>query len=138
MPEQVAVQEAGPASTTFEERHVKAGEAARHTAEKHRLAGGGVRGGEMADMGVNEIRRRQPETRAPRAGMKRRCDVEFEALCPHRVVIILAVEADDVLPYGEPLRLALDITGRGDRPVHQGAQHCNLVAELFDGKLQLL
>ena len=92
----------------------------------------------MADMVVDEIRRRQPETRAPRAGMKRRRDVEFEALRPHRVVIILAIEPDHVLPHSEPLRLALDITGRLDRPVHQGAQHRNLVAELFDGKFQLL
>src|SRR5258708_1757808 len=32
-------------------------EAARHAAEKHRLAGGVVGGGEMADMVVDEIRR---------------------------------------------------------------------------------
>ena len=60
--EEVAVQEAGPAGATFEERHVKAGEAARHAAEKHRLAGRVVGRGEMADMVVDEIRRRQPET----------------------------------------------------------------------------
>src|SRR6266478_4300393 len=120
----------------FEECHVKAREAPRYTTEEHRLAGRVVGGGEMADMVIDEIRRRQPETRAPRAGMKRRRDVEFEALRPHRVVVILAVEADHVLPHGEPLRLALDITSRRDRPVHQGAQHRNLVAELFDGKIR--
>jgi len=49
---------------------------------------------------------------------------------------MLAVEADHVLPHSEPLRLALDITRRRDRPVHQGAQHRYLVAQLFDGKLQ--
>src|SRR5262249_44817521 len=51
-------------------------------------------------MVVDEIRRRQPETRAPRARMKRRRDIEFEALRPHRVVVIIAVEADHVLPHG--------------------------------------
>ena len=49
MAEQVAVQQADPAGATFEERHVKAGEAARHAAKKHRLAGGVVGGGKMAD-----------------------------------------------------------------------------------------
>ena len=57
MAEQVAVQEAGPTGAAFEKRHVEAGEAARHAAEKHRLAGRVVGGGEMADMVVDEIRR---------------------------------------------------------------------------------
>src|SRR5690348_86720 len=92
MAEQVAVQQAGPAGATFEERHVKAGEAACHAAKKHRLAGGVVGGGKMADMVVDEIRRRQPQTRPPRTGMERRRDIELEAPRPHRVVIIVAVE----------------------------------------------
>jgi hypothetical protein len=60
MAEQVAVREAGP---VFEKCHVKAGEAARHATEKHRLAGGVVGGGEMADMVVDDSRR--PQRLAP-------------------------------------------------------------------------
>src|ERR1700731_3142054 len=59
MAEQVAIQEAGPAGAAFKERHVEAREAARYTAEEHRLAGRVVGRGEMADMVVDEIRRRQ-------------------------------------------------------------------------------
>jgi hypothetical protein len=57
MAEQVAIQQAGPAGAAFEERHIETRKAARHAAEKHRLAGGVVGGGEMANMVVDEIGR---------------------------------------------------------------------------------
>src|SRR5204862_3090659 len=60
------------------------------------------------------------------------------AFRPDRVVIILTVEPDHVVPYRETGGLALDLAGRFDRAVHQAAEHRDLVAELFDGVVELL
>ena len=58
MAQQIAIQHAGPARAAFEEGDVEAREATGHATEKHRLAGGMVGGGEMAEMVVGEVRRR--------------------------------------------------------------------------------
>ena len=95
-------------------------------------------GGEMADVVVGEVGRRQAEPGAPRAAVERGGDAELEAFRPDRVVIMVAVEPDHVLPHREPRGLALDLSGGRDRAVHQAAEHRDLVAELLHRELELL
>jgi hypothetical protein len=70
--------------------------------------------------------------------VERRRDAELEALRPDRVVIVFAVEPDDVVPYRKAGGLAFHLAAGLDRAVHQAAEHRDLVAELLDGVVELL
>src|SRR5436190_10619091 len=109
MGQEIAIEHAGPARAAFEERDVEAREAAGHTAQEHRLAGGVVGGREMADMVVGEIRRRGAQTGAPVAAVEGRRDPKLQAFRPDRVVVVFTVEPDDVVPNRETGGLAFHL-----------------------------
>ena len=65
---------------------------------KMRLGDGVAGGGEMADMVVDEVRRRVAQPLAAGARMEGRRDAELDAFLPDRVVIVRAVDAEHVVP----------------------------------------
>src|SRR5205814_5001340 len=123
MAQQIAIQHAGPTRAAFEEGYVQAREAAGHATEKHSLAGGMVGGGEMADVVKGKVRWRGAQPGAAMAAVEGRRNAELEAFRPDGVVIVLAVEPDDVVPHRETGGLALELAGGFDRPIHQAAEH---------------
>ena len=78
----------------------------------------------MADMVVDEIRRRIAQPLAAGARMEGRRDAELDAFRPDRVVIVLAVDRQHVVMHG-------GVAGRlGQRARHAAAEHADLRAEL--------
>jgi hypothetical protein len=65
-------------------------------------------------------------------------DVQLAALRPHRIVVVLAVDADHVVPLDELGRLGMLLDERGNRTADEAAHHDDAVAELLRGELQLL
>jgi hypothetical protein len=63
---------------------------------------------------------------------------ELATLLPHRVVVVGAVEADDVVPLDQARRVGPLLGQRGHRPAHEPADHDDLVAELLGRELDLL
>ena len=58
MPDEIAVQHAGPRDPALQESDLEVGEAPGHAAEKQRLADRLQRGGEMTDVVVGEVAER--------------------------------------------------------------------------------
>src|SRR5690242_19916789 len=92
----------------------------------------------MADMVIGEIRGRGAQPRAAVAAVKGGRNAELEALRPDRVVIVFAVESDDVVPHRKAGSFSLELPAGLDRAVHQAAEHGDLVAELLDRVVELL
>src|SRR3989441_5120232 len=87
---------------------------------------------------VAEVRGRVAEEDRARAVVEARRDAELAALGPHGIVIVVAVDADHVVPLDE-LRGVGMLFGEGrDRAAHEAADHHDLVAELPRRELQLL
>ena len=134
---EVGVEHARPPDAAFEEGEVQIGEAARHPAEEEALADGVAGRGEVADVVEAEIRRRVPQENRARTVVERRRQLELAALLPHRIVVVVAVDADDVEPLGVLRGLGLLLSDRRHRPSHQPADHDDLEAELRGRELQL-
>src|SRR5206468_220693 len=94
--DQLGIEAAGPGDPTFKEREAQAGETTGYAAEEGRFAHrlGGV--GEVADVVVNEVRRRVATgiTAALAVGHDR--DLELGATLPERVVVMRAVDAEGI------------------------------------------
>ena len=136
--DEVGVQDAGPPHAAFEEGEPEIGKATRHPAEEQCLAHGIAGGGEVADVVVGEVRWRQARALPAEAGVKRRRDAELRALRPERIVVVLAVEAERVVPGDEGGGLGVRGGDRVHRPLDHAAEHRHLEAELLGAVRQLL
>src|SRR5215472_12769457 len=126
MLDQIAQQLGAPASAAFEKGEVELRETTGHPAEKNRLGDGMTGGGEMADVVVDKVGRRQAQALTAAAAVEGRCDAELEAFRPDRVVVVRAVDAEHVVPHRKAARLAiLGLSGR-DGPRQVAAKHANL------------
>ena len=137
-PIEIGEERARPAHAALEEREVQLREAPRDAAEEdglgHRLAGGG----EVADVVVAEVRRRVAEQDRARAVVEARRDAQLAELRPHRVVVVLAVDGDRVVPLDELRGLRVLLDERGDGAADQAAHHHDPIAELARRELELL
>ena len=94
-------------------------------------------GGEMTDVVVDEVGRRQSQALIAARAVEGRGDPELQALRPDRVVVVLAVEGEHVVPDGEPRRIRIGRRRRRDAPRHAAAEHAHLRAELTGDVLEL-
>src|SRR3989441_3710158 len=136
--DEIGVERAGPAHAAFQEGEVQLREAPRDAAEEESLGHGLASGSEVADLAVAEVRRRVAEQDRARAVVEARRDAQLAALLPHRVVVVLAVDADRVVPLDELRRLGMLLLKRGDRAADEAAHHDDAEAELLAGELHLL
>ena len=85
----------------------------------------------MADMVVDEVRRRIAQPLAAGARMEGRRDAELDAFRPDRVVIVLAVDRQHVVMHG-------GVAGRlgHERARHAAAEHADLRAELLGDEFE--
>ena len=83
-------------------------------------------GGEMTDMVVDEVGRRQPQALVAARAVEGRRDPELLALRPDRIVVVVAVEGQDVVPNGEPRRIGVGRRDRSEAPRHAAAEHAHL------------
>ena len=137
MANQIRVQVARPSDAAFQECKLQLRKARRYSAQEqglaHRLAGSG----EMADMVVDEIGRRRPQPEPARPRMKGRRDAQFLALRPHRVVIVLAVESNGIVPTRKACRWWHFARDRLDRTPHQAGHHHHFEPQLSHRVFQL-
>src|SRR5579863_1050285 len=129
--DQVAVELTGPANAAFEKGAAQRRKAPRHAANHQRLANCLGRRREMTDMVVGKIRRRHPETRAAAGAVKGRREAQLDALRPHRIVVIFAVEPESVVRNAGAQRAAF-ARERRDGPADDAAGHDRLQAERLD------
>src|SRR6516164_2807070 len=99
MLDQIAEQLGAPAGAAFKKGEIELREAAGHTAEENRLGDGMPGRGEMADVIVDKVGRRQTQPLAAAAAVKGRSDTELDAFRPDRVVVVGAVDAEHVVPH---------------------------------------
>src|SRR5258708_31351776 len=69
--------------------------------------------------------------------MEGRRDSEFLALRPHRIVIVLAVEAEGVHPVSEARRFGPSLGGIWNRPARVARHHHRFESKLAHGKFKL-
>src|SRR5208282_5632424 len=91
--DQVAEQLRSPADAALEKRKPQFREAPGDAPQENRLGGGMAGSGEMADMIVGEIGRRQPQALVTTGTVEGRRDAQLDAFRPDRIIIIFAVEA---------------------------------------------
>src|SRR5438105_11762683 len=99
MLEQIGEQLTAPADAAFQKAEAQIGEAPGHAAEEQALSDGMPGRREMADMVEGEVRRVVAQTEAAAAGVKGRRDTKLAAPLPHRVVVVIAVEAELVIEH---------------------------------------
>src|SRR6266851_104238 len=100
MADEVGEQTARPADPAFKERKLHLRKAPHHSAEEQRLADRVCGGSEMADVVVYIVRNGGAAAPSFAMAMKARHHLELLALGPHRVVIMLAVDAKGIEPEG--------------------------------------
>ena len=95
--DEVGVERRRPRHAAFEEPEVEVGEAAGHAAEEQRLGQRVLALGEHAEVVVDVARDRRavPPARSTRSGT-RATTPSSRHFCPHRVVVVRAVEAEGV------------------------------------------
>src|SRR5262249_553198 len=138
VPDEIRVERARPAHAALQEGEVQLREAARDAAEEEAFRRGRAGRGEVTDVVVAEVRRRVPEQDRARAVVEARRDLQFAELGPHRVVVVLAVDADRVVPLDELRRVGMLLHERGNGAANETAHHDDAEAELLAGELQLL
>ncbi len=94
-------------------------------------------GGEMADVVVREIGRRQTQALTARGAVEGRCDAQFDAFRPDRVVVVVAVDAEHVVPHRKARGVGVVGGGRRHFARHVAAEHADLRAQLLGGKFEL-
>src|SRR4029453_2259413 len=99
--DEIGVKHAGPADATLQEGEVEIREAAREAPEEESLAHRVARGGEVPDVVVAEVRRRVAQENGARPVVEAGRDLELAALLPHGIVVVVAVDADHVVPLDE-------------------------------------
>src|SRR5439155_1519572 len=129
--DEIGVERACPAGAALQEREVQLGEAAGDAAEEDRLGHGLAGGGEVADVVVAEVRRRVAEQDRARAVVEARRNAQLAELLPHRLVVVLAVDGDRVIPLDELRGLRMLLDQRGDGAANEAPHHDDLVAELL-------
>ena len=135
--DQIGVEHGRPAHATLEEGEVESGKAPRHAAQEERLADRVAGGGEVTDMVVGEVGRRQAQALASEAGVEGGRDAQLDALGPELVVVVRAVEPERIVPGGESRHLGILRADRLHGARHEAAEHRDLEAQLR-GVLQLL
>src|SRR5271169_5376515 len=90
MLDQIAEQLRSPADAALEKRKPQFREAPGDATQENCLGGGMAGGGEMAEVVVGEIGRRQAQALIAAGAVEGRCYAQFDAFRPDRVVIILA------------------------------------------------
>ncbi len=138
MADEIRVEHAGPADPALEEGEVQVGESPGDPAEEERLAHGVAGGSEVADVVVAEVRRRVAQQDGPRTVVEAGRDLELPALGPHGIVVVVAVDADHVVPLDELRRIGLLLEEGRDGAPHEAPDHDHLVPELLGGELDLL
>ena len=131
MLDQVTEQLAGPAHAAFEEGEPQSREAPGHTAQEDGLGDRVAGGGEMTDMVVDEVGRRQPQALVAARAVEGRSDTELLALRPDRIVVVIAVQRQDVVPNGETPRIGVGRRHGSDAPRHTAAEHPHLRPQLL-------
>ncbi len=121
MTHQVGVQRAGPPRPAFEEPEVESRKAAGDTAEEEGLGEGFLALSDRADVVVGVVGDRSPAPKG-RRGVESGGHPQLHALGPYRVVVIIAVEAEEVGPLSQ--------SGHGAQRRALQANH--LVAQLGD------
>src|SRR5947208_6346113 len=85
----------------------------------------------MTNMVVREIGGRRPQAEATAGAMKSRCETKLDTFLPHRVVIIIAVERENVVP--DCCAAGLAVAGvRWNRPPDYASHHDCFQTELLD------
>src|SRR2546422_7258035 len=135
--DEVRVEHARPAHAALEEGEVQVREATRDAAEEDPLAHRVTGRGEVADVVEAEVRGRVAQQDRARAVVERGRELQLAALLPHGIVVVVAVDPDDVEPLGELRGLGLLLGHRGHGPAHEAADHDDLEAELGGRELQL-
>src|ERR1051326_4440416 len=135
---QIAEQLRAPADAAFQEREAQFREPPSDAAEEDALRRGmaGIR--EMADVTIGEVGRRIAQCLVAAGRMEGWRDAEFAARLPHRVVIIDAVDAEHLVPYGKPVDIR--VLPLGDRirlARHRAAKDPDLRAELARNEFEL-
>src|SRR5690348_11680529 len=105
MPDQVRVEVTCPTNAAFEKSELKGRKPTRNAAQKQPFGNCLSGNGKVPDVIEDEIGRRGAKSRAARARMKRRHHSKLDALRPHRVIIVWAVNAEDVRPGRQPSEL---------------------------------
>ena len=93
-------------------------------------------GGEVADVVVAEIGRRQAQALVAGGAVEGGCYAQFDAFRPDRIVVVFAVEAEHVVPHGKAR--AVGVVGGGGRHLagHVAAEHADLRAQLPGDEFQ--
>src|SRR5712664_4365312 len=127
---QVAEQLAGPAHAAFEEGESKVREAPGHPTQEDRLGDRVAGGREMPDVVVDEVGWRQPQALIAARAVEGRGDAELLALRPDRIVVVVTVESQHVVPDRETRRIWIGRRDRRNAPRHAAAEHAHLRPEL--------
>src|SRR5207249_10690571 len=122
----------------LEEREPELRETPRHATQEDRLGDRVAGGREMSDVVVDEARRRVPQTLAAARAVEGRRNAELTALRSDRVVVVVAVERQHVVPDRESRAVGIALRARRDAPRHTAAEHAYLRAELSGDELELL
>ena len=130
--DEVAQQLHAPRDSTFEEREVQRGEAVRDPTEEHGLRERVPGGAEVPNVVEHVARRRRAQSVTLRARVHGDRDSEVDAARPQRVVVMVAVEREEVAACNSPATIGRtqDEVVEHHRPK---AQLLHRVVELGDG-----
>jgi hypothetical protein len=92
--------------------------------------------GEMVDVVVDEIGRRQAQALAARGAVEGGRDAQLHAFRPDGVVIVVAVDAERVVPHRKPCRVGV-VGRRRHLARHVAAEHPDFRAQLADDEFEL-
>src|SRR5215472_7659513 len=138
MLDQIGEKLAGPAGAAFEKAKTQIREATRHAAKEQGLGDRVAGGGEVADMVEREVARGVAQAEAAAAGVESRGDLQFTALPPDRIVVVVAVEAELVEMRGKATDFGVDAFGPRQWPPDPAAKHADLGAQLLRDEFELL
>ena len=134
--DQIAVQAARPANPALQKRETQPGKAPGYPVHEDGLAHGFAGGGKVADVVIHKVGDRGPQPDTRRGRMKAGRDTEFYTLGPHRVVVVLAIQPQGIVPLGVAAGLGCAFGYRRDRSALEAGQHGRLGAAVRGHKLQ--
>ena len=135
--DQIAVQAARPANPALQKRETQPGKAPGYAVHEDGLAHGLAGGGKVADVVIHKVGDRGPQPDTRRGRMKAGRDTEFYTLGPHRVVVVLAIQPQGIVPLGVAAGLGRVFGYRRHRSALEAGQHGRLGAAVRGHKLQL-
>ena len=92
--------------------------------------------GEMADVVIGEVGRRIAQRLVAAGAVEGRRDANLAALRPDRIVIVEAVDAEDLVPDSKARRVRIIGRDRWNPPRHGAPEHADLGAELLRHEFQ--